>query len=87
MFFRRVQIMLMALIAVSALEQSARQSESLQAALNTKRLAKSSKAMVLSVNRQSPSITLVTKKPNRLGEVSSDISSSGISIDRRSPAK
>ena len=67
MFFRRMQIMLIALIAVSALEQSARQSESLQAALNAKRLAKSSKALLVSVNRRSPSIPLVTKKPNRLG--------------------
>ena len=69
MFFRRVQIMLMALIAVSALEQSARQSEDLQASLNTKRLAKTSTALlVLNANRRSPSTALVTKKPNHLGE-------------------
>lgn len=83
MFFRRVQIMLMALLAVSALEQSARQSEALQASLNAKRLVKPSQALlVLGANHRSPSIALVPKKPNRLG-----ISSSGISIDPRSSAK
>ena len=71
MFFRRVQIMLMALIAASALEQSARQSESLQAALNTKRLAKSSQALLVNVDRRSPSAAVVTKKPNRLSSLKS----------------
>ena len=66
MFFRRVQIMLMALIAVSALEQSARQSESLQAALDAKRLAKTQAQVLVSApDRASSAIALVSKKPNR----------------------
>lgn len=66
MFFRRVQIMLMALIAVSALEQSARQSESLQVALDTKRLAKTQVQVLVSApDRASSAIALVAKKPNR----------------------
>lgn len=65
MFFRRVQIMLMALIAVSALEQSARQSESLQVELDSKRLAKTeAQGLVSSPDRASSAITLVSKKSN-----------------------
>ena len=66
MFFRRIQIMLMALIAVSALEESARQSQSLQAALDAKRLVKSQvRVLVSAPDRASSAIALVAKKPNR----------------------
>ncbi len=66
MFFRRIQIMLMALIAVSALEQSAKQSESLQAALDAKRLAKTQDQVLVSVpDGASAAVVLGSKKPNR----------------------
>ena len=66
MFFRRIQIMLMALIAVSALEQSAKQAESLQAALDAKRLAKTQDQVLVSVpDGASSAVVLAPKKPNR----------------------
>lgn len=73
MFFRRVQIMLMALIAISALEQSARQPESLEVVLDAKRLAKTQAQalLVLTPDRASSSIALVSKKPNRLAKKNS----------------
>lgn len=67
MFFRRIQIMLMALIAVSALQQSAKHSESLQVALEAKRLAKTQEQVLVSVpDEASSAIALVSKKPNRI---------------------
>lgn len=66
MFFRRIQIMLMALIAISALQQSAKHSESLQVALEAKRLAKTHDQVLVSVpNGASSAIALAFKKPNR----------------------
>jgi len=60
--------MLIALISISALEQSARQSESLQSALDAKRFAKTQAQELLAPDRASSAIALVANKSNRLAK-------------------
>lgn len=83
MFFRRIQVILIGVIAVSVLEQSAKRDERLQADRANQRIAKTSqrKTTTQAITPQAKPIALKASKPSTKSETKSEIKS-GIKSDK-----